>query len=322
MKNYGVPYKGSKSRIAKQIVDCLPYADNFYDLFAGGCAVTHAAMESGKYDNFVINDIDGRGCQLFTDAIQGKCRNRTEWISREEFHDKKATDPFIAIVWSFNNDMNTYIYGAEIEEAKHALHKYIVDNDNSYLSSLGIIFDNFCPYPVEQVHKRRLWTVKEVQAQLLNLKRVEMENLENFDRANGLEGGRLQELERCNHLQHLESLQRLESLRGDYREVEIKPNSVVYCDIPYKGTNTGGYDAIDYEAFYEWAESIASDDVKVFISEYDMPRDRFDIFTYFELRQLSTTYGATEKVKEYIFEPKGQKAERLGQMTLFDFIGV
>lgn len=33
---------GSKSKIAADIVATLPPADTFVDLFAGGCAITHA----------------------------------------------------------------------------------------------------------------------------------------------------------------------------------------------------------------------------------------------------------------------------------------
>lgn len=69
---YGVPYMGSKNDIAAQIIDLLPQARNFYDLFAGGCAVTHAAMLSGKYRNFICNDMQGMGVQLFMDSIAGK----------------------------------------------------------------------------------------------------------------------------------------------------------------------------------------------------------------------------------------------------------
>ena len=46
--NYGLPYKGSKNRIAKKILDVLPAAPVLYDVFAGGCAITHAALLSGK----------------------------------------------------------------------------------------------------------------------------------------------------------------------------------------------------------------------------------------------------------------------------------
>ena len=42
---YGVPYKGSKNQIAEWVCSHFPKASNFYDLFAGGCAITHCAME-------------------------------------------------------------------------------------------------------------------------------------------------------------------------------------------------------------------------------------------------------------------------------------
>ena len=44
-RQYGLPYKGSKSKIAAKIFECFPDAENFYDLFAGGCG-----MSRGKYD--------------------------------------------------------------------------------------------------------------------------------------------------------------------------------------------------------------------------------------------------------------------------------
>jgi site-specific DNA-adenine methylase len=57
VKKYGIPYMGSKSRIADKIINVLPAEDTFVDLFAGGCAMTHCAMECCKYNNFIINDI-------------------------------------------------------------------------------------------------------------------------------------------------------------------------------------------------------------------------------------------------------------------------
>lgn len=45
---YGLPYKGSKSKIAEWVVAHIPKAPVLVDIFAGGCAVTHAALLSGK----------------------------------------------------------------------------------------------------------------------------------------------------------------------------------------------------------------------------------------------------------------------------------
>lgn len=48
-KSYGIPMQGSKSRIADKIIDLLPSATHVYDLFGGGCALSHAALLSGKF---------------------------------------------------------------------------------------------------------------------------------------------------------------------------------------------------------------------------------------------------------------------------------
>lgn len=39
MAKYGMPYQGSKSRIAEWVVDILPPSHTLVDLFAGGCAI-------------------------------------------------------------------------------------------------------------------------------------------------------------------------------------------------------------------------------------------------------------------------------------------
>ena len=67
-RTYGIGYQGSKSRIAKYIIDILPPGNRLVDLFAGGCSITHCAMLSGKYKKFLANDIDVRMPQTFKDA--------------------------------------------------------------------------------------------------------------------------------------------------------------------------------------------------------------------------------------------------------------
>ena len=42
---YGIPYQGSKNSIAREIVRFLPAAGTLIDICAGGCAITHAALE-------------------------------------------------------------------------------------------------------------------------------------------------------------------------------------------------------------------------------------------------------------------------------------
>ena len=119
--NYGLPYKGSKNSIAKWVISNLPASHTFVDLFAGGCAVTHAAILSGKFGRFIANDITEHP-QVFRDAIDGKYRNECRWISREDFLRLKDDDPYVRLCWSFGNDMKTYMYAPEVERFKKHMH--------------------------------------------------------------------------------------------------------------------------------------------------------------------------------------------------------
>ena len=119
--NYGLPYKGSKNSIAKWVISNLPASHTFVDLFAGGCAVTHAAILSGKFGRFIANDITEYP-QVFRDAIDGKYRNECRWISRDDFFRLKDIDPYVRLCWSFGNDMKTYMYAPKVERFKKHMH--------------------------------------------------------------------------------------------------------------------------------------------------------------------------------------------------------
>ena len=119
---FGLPYMGSKNSIARKIVSLLPRATHFYDLFCGGCSITHVAMLSEKWQQYHINDLSMMP-QLFVDAVNGKYANERRWISREDFFRLKDTDPYVACVWSFGNDCQTYMYGKDVEPFKKALHE-------------------------------------------------------------------------------------------------------------------------------------------------------------------------------------------------------
>lgn len=91
---------------------------------------------------------------------------------------------------------------------------------------------------------------------------------------------------------------------GDYRDLEILPDSVIYCDPPYK-FNRGYGDAeyFDHEAFYDWCEKQTA---LVLISEYWMPEDRFVCIAEFERKStFSATNNSLSRI-EKVFVPKGQ----------------
>ena len=62
---FGIPYQGSKNRIAKQIIDILPSGKRLVDLFAGGCAISHCALFSGKWQSILMNDLNTSGMEIF-----------------------------------------------------------------------------------------------------------------------------------------------------------------------------------------------------------------------------------------------------------------
>ena len=259
--NYGMPYMGSKSKIAKWIVDMLPAAHTWVEPFAGGCAVTHAAILSGKYKKFIINDITD-SAKVFVDAINGKFKNENRWISRSDFLELKDEDAYVRLCFSFGNDQKTYCYSREIEPYKRAFHYAVMFNDFKPFENLGIklnISKTFNSDYERRIHIRR---------HLIAIRKDK-------------HAGYLQSLER---LERLQSLERLQPLQLDYRDVPIPKNDyIVYCDPPY--VNTKSYlNSFNHDEFYKWALSIKN----LFISEYEMPEP----FNRIEMRRKTCTFSA------------------------------
>ena len=97
----------------------------------------------------------------------------------------------------------------------------------------------------------------------------------------------LERLERLQSLESLESLERLSTINNgwgvllsnlSYDEVSIESDSVIYCDPPYKDTNTY-LDDFNHENFYQWLRKCREKNQQVFISEYQMPNDFYEIFS-------------------------------------------
>ena len=139
-KTYGLSMKGSKSKLAERIVSLFPRATHLYDLFCGGSAISHCALLKNKYQHIHINDINPMMPKAFIKALQGGFDDEDRWISREDFFRLKDTDPYVAICFSFGNDLKTYCYGKEVEPLKKALH-YAIFFDSYELSDALIGVD-------------------------------------------------------------------------------------------------------------------------------------------------------------------------------------
>lgn len=235
MARYGIPYQGSKSSIADEIIAALPSGNRFVDLFGGGFAISECALRSHKWKKVLYNDINPLTVQLVKDAIDGKYsyKNFTpEWISREEFFKRKDIDGYVKWCWSFGNDGHTYLYGRDIEDEKHKGHDFCVYGKP--IDRLDIQTDK------NDITSRRL---------ALNTFTT-LEHLQRLERIQNLE-----------YLQTPEYAQRLQMTCMDYRGYKYQDGDVVYCDIPYQNSayvhrKDHMYQIdFDYGTFYSWAIS-------------------------------------------------------------------
>ena len=89
---------------------------------------------------------------------------------------------------------------------------------------------------------------------------------------------------------------------GDYQDVLLEPNSIIYCDIPYK--NTTHYNTskgFDYERFYIWCQEKKNEGHRIYISEYDMPSDIFKCVWQKEIISGLTVNDKQKKGIEKLF---------------------
>ena len=108
MAKYGIPYMGSKDKIAGSLALNFPQKKHFYDLFGGGFSVTHYMLinRARDYEHFYYNEIVPSTVELVRKAIAGEYsydRFKPEWISREQFF-KRIDDAYVRICWSFGNN--------------------------------------------------------------------------------------------------------------------------------------------------------------------------------------------------------------------------
>ena len=135
-RNYGIPYMGSKNRIAKKIIDFLPSGETLVDLFGGGGAITDCANESNKWEHIIYNELNELPYKCFLKALRGEYENEDRWISRQDFINLKNTDEYTACCFSFGNNFRNYMYNKKIEPYKRAYHYAVVLDDFKPLSEL------------------------------------------------------------------------------------------------------------------------------------------------------------------------------------------
>ena len=295
-KRYGIGYQGSKNKVAEWVVSNLPSATRLYDLFAGGCAITHCAMMQGKYKEIVCNDVTDSAI-FFYDALDGKYNDRVnQWVSRADFERLKSIDPCIRICWSFGHDQKSYLFAKEKEP---------------YMKALWDMAHATSPTQILSLYMKVLKEKAKVES-LNPFGGVNSYRLECLERLRGLSN--LQDKDfiytsypqaKCMEIQSKNngSSTRMYALCGDYKDIKILPDSIIYCDIPYKGKKKYDKKNFDYEDFYAWCERQTE---LVIISEYEMPTDRFVCISSKETLTTMCATNNSKKALEKLFIPVSQ----------------
>ena len=170
------------------------------------------------------------------------------------------------------------------------MHYAIVFRDYSLIAQYGYDLTPIDSEP--DVQRRRLMAYDIINAQ-------------NEDEHRNAGKVHLEHLERVARLQNLERVARLQISQKSYNEVAIEPDSIIYLDPPYAGTNGYGKKKIsdfDSDALYAWIEKQT---VPVYISEYEMPEDRFECIWETKINSTLNADRPTEST-ERLFVAKGR----------------
>lgn len=248
MASYGLPYVGSKNRLAGRICSILPSGRRLVDLFAGGCAITDCARQCGKWQRVLAIDADPRPLMLYKHCL---AHRPLDWsyISRDQwFADRGRLDYAQILVWGYGNADRGYVY-SKATAAK-------MDRVLAYIGNGAELADapNF-----DDPRQRLAWCLGRGLT----------------DKPGVITPyARLRRLEALGHpTPQLFGPASVATRTADWRSYKPQPGDVVYADPPYVGTDQGCYAHRRWMATdaLELVDRLRSAGVPVYISEYTAP---------------------------------------------------
>ena len=283
----------------------------FIDTFAGGGALAHCALESGKFEHIIANDLQTKDILeahfLWTPEQHLEFQKR--WITKEEF--EQTNDLYIKTCWSFSNNRKAYIYSKACYEYKRRLHNAICfGNYREFEDYCGIdlseidsyddlnerrkaarraILKALKPYSFKETINSNTHIPKEIYDAILggnkdwrNLagNRLDYKCIDRILRAETLETSKNVE-----SLAQQENLLRSKSITSSnisitsksYDEIDLPDpaETVIICDPPYR--NTQGYQVeFDNDKFEQWCIDKSREGYEVFVCEYNITNPAFE----------------------------------------------
>ena len=325
VKNYGIPYMGSKTKILPLIHYLFEReykCEYFIDMFCGGLAVSHYALENSKF-KVLANDYNKYVISLYEEILYNKSKNIKKvwfnWVSRDTFMKVKEKPEkfekwyvgYVLTIWSFGNSQQAYLFGKHIEKEKEALHNALVFNNWIQLKKIDKLKD----FDVAENIKNMDYKKQK------NKRLLFMTSFKNFIKEKRTpELQQLERLERLQQSQQVERLERLQLFSDDWYDFyntipdEILKNAFIYCDPPYE--NTAKYQVgqnFDYLKFWQWVRDCP---YSVYVSSYEAPEDIQKINFEFKNVLLSSNNVKRNVKKENIYwNGKGNY-----EKTLYDML--
>lgn len=312
MINLGMPYMGSKRKLAPKILEYIinnnPNCKYFFDLFGGGGAISFMALQYPQIEKVFYNELNTGVVELLRKVLaDGVTSEMYQWIDRETFNKHKTDSDWFGglckVIWSFGNSQKDYLFGKDKEHKKHLLHNIIVDKCEKSLEELNEIMGLNLAIPSGiTVNERRL----DMQRYMTKIYK-DQTPLKSICSISGYTVGAVaQELQRLEQLQRLERLQLLEGLQQfnkleisnlSYDEVLINTpieETIIYLDPPYKNKNEYA-ETLNHDELADW---IKNSPYKIYLSSYEYE----GLFEVMQMNHRSIISASTNnKVVEKLF---------------------
>ena len=316
VRKYGAAYQGSKSKIADEIISKLPARKYFIDAFSGGGALAHCALESGKFEHIIANDLQTKDIleAHFLWTPNQHLEFQKKWITKEEF--EKTNDLYIKTCWSFSNNRKAYIYSKSCYEYKRLLHNAICfGNDKEFEDYCGIdlseidryddlnerrkaarraILKALKPYSFKESINSNTHIPKEIYDAILggNKDWRNLQSMEATKQGKGLVSIISSEnLERTKYSKNVESLIQQENLLRSksitasnisitsvsYDEIDLPDPSETVIICDPPYRNTQGYQVeFDNDKFEQWCINKSKEGYQIFVCEYNIKNPAFE----------------------------------------------
>ena len=316
IRKYGAAYQGSKSKIADEIISKLPNKKYFIDAFSGGGALSHCALESGKFEHIIANDIQTKDIleAHFLWTPEQHLEFQKKWVTKEEF--EKTDNLYIKTCWSFSNNRKAYIYSKACYEYKRLLHNAICfreykefedycgidlseidsyeDLNERRKAARRAILKALKPYSFKDPINSNTHIPKEIYDAILGGNK-DWRNLQSMEASNQDKCVKnilyLANLERTKQSRNVESLAQQENLlrsknitssnisitSASYDEIDLpEPSETVIICDPPYRDMQGYQVDFDNDKFEQWCIDKSRDGYEVFVCEYNIENPAFE----------------------------------------------